>query len=138
MAIDQVEIKQSKFAEYPDDLRAYLARGSKYIEIASKNGKKFYDCFQKIVNGFKNGILVLFKKVGTKADTGDQQPDISDISEQKKFNDFLRQIEENQKYIDMHLFKEVFGYDTFEKMLQTLHSFKGVDLEINCKVPGQA
>ena len=100
MTIDETEIKQSKYAEQLDELRAYPARGSKYIdlkEIVAKNVKNFYDCFQKIVNGFKNGILLPFKKVSTKTDSGDQQPDISDTSKQKTFNDFLRQIEEEQK-----------------------------------------
>ena len=130
MTIDEVEIKQSKFAEQLDKLRAYPARESKYIdlkEFVSINRKNLYDCFQKIVNGFKNGILLLFKIVGTKTDTGDQQPDTSDTYKQKKFNDFLCHIEEEQKNIDMNLFKEVFGYDTPGKMLQTLHGLKRID-----------
>ena len=57
----------------------------------------------------------------------DQQPDILDTPEQKIFNDFLSQIKEEQKNINMGLFEEVFGYDTPGKMLQTLHSLKRND-----------
>ena len=43
MTIDGAEIKQNKYAEKIDELRAYPARGSKYIglkESVSKNVKK--------------------------------------------------------------------------------------------------
>ena len=76
MAIDEAEIKQNKFAEKLDELRAYPAKRSKYIDLkgsVSKNVKKFYDEWEKIVNGFKNGILPLSKKDGTKTDSSDQQ-----------------------------------------------------------------
>ena len=38
--------------------------------------------------------------------------------EQKEFNDFLKQIEEEQKNIDMNLFKKEFNYVTSNKMLE--------------------
>ena len=37
------------------------------------------------------------------------------------------QIKEKQKNIGVNLFEEVFGYDTTDKMLQTLHSLERVD-----------
>ena len=43
------------------------------------------------------------------------------------FNDFLSQIKEEQKNINMGLFEEDFGYDTPDKMLQTLHSLRRND-----------
>ena len=46
MTIDRAEIKQNKYAEKLDGLRAYLARLSKYIDLkesVSKNVKKNYD-----------------------------------------------------------------------------------------------
>ena len=102
MAIDKAEIKQNKFAEKLDKLKAYPAKRSKYInlkESVSKNVKKFYDGWEKIVYGFKNGRLPLSKKSGD-----DQQPDISDAPEEKRFDNFLKQIEEEQKCIDLMLF----------------------------------
>ena len=91
---------------------------SKYIDLkesVSNNVKRFYDSWEKIVNGIKTGILPLSKRDGTKTDSGDQQPDILDIPEQK------------QKSIDMILFEKVFDYNTPDKMLQILHCLKRVD-----------
>ena len=62
-----------------------------------------------------------------KTDSADQQPGILDTPEQKRFNYFLRQIKQEQKNIDTSLFKEVYGYDTPDKMLQTLHNLKKVE-----------
>ena len=92
MTIDKAEIKQNEFPEKHDDLRAFPARTSKYIDLkesVSKNAKKFYDGWEKIVYGFKKGMLPLSKKDDMKTDSGDQQPDISDTRRQIKFNDFL-------------------------------------------------
>ena len=82
---------------------------------------------KKTVYEFKNKIWPLSKKAGVKTDSADQQPGILDTPEQKRFNDFLRQIKQEQKNIDTSLFKEVFGYDTPDKMLQTLHNLKKVE-----------
>ena len=73
-----------------------------------KTHKKIYDGWEKIVNGFKNGILPLSIKNGTKTD-------ILDTPEQKRFNDFLSQIKEGQRNIDMSLFEEVFGFGMLTK-----------------------
>ena len=62
-----------------------------------------------------------------KNDSVDQQADILDTPEQKKFNDFSRQNKEEQKNINTSLFKEIFNYDTPDKMLQTLRSLNKVD-----------
>ena len=86
MTRDEAEVKQNKFAEKLDNLRAYPARGSKYIDLkesVSKNVKKNYDGWGKIVSGYKNKIFPLSKKVDEKTDSDDQQPDILDTPEQK-------------------------------------------------------
>ena len=130
MTIDKAERKQNEFSEKLDGLRAYPATRSKYIDLKegiSKNVKNFYDGWEKIVNGFQNKILPLSKKAGEKTDSDDQQPDISDTSEQKIFNDLLSQIKKEQTNIGMGLFEGVFGYDTPDKMLQTLHNLKSFD-----------
>ena len=44
--MDEEEIKQNEFAKKLDQLRAYPARGSKYIDLkesVSKNVKNLYD-----------------------------------------------------------------------------------------------
>ena len=42
---------------------------------------------------------------------------MSETPDQKEFNDFLNQITEEQKNIDINLFKNVFNYETPDKML---------------------
>ena len=52
MTLDKVEIKQKKYAEKLDELRVPPARESKYVglkESISKNAKKSYDGWEKIV-----------------------------------------------------------------------------------------
>ena len=48
-------------------------------------------------------------------------------SEEKEFNDFLQQIKEEQKSIDMNLSKNIFNYETPDEMLEYLHSLKTID-----------
>ena len=53
----------------------------------------------KVVYGFKNGKLLLSKKHGAKTESDDQQPDISNTPEQRRYNDFLCQIKEEKKSV---------------------------------------
>ena len=72
MTIDEAKIKQNKFAEKLDELRAYPAKSFKCInlkESVSKYVKNIYDGWEKFFNEFKNGILPLSKKDGTKTDS---------------------------------------------------------------------
>ena len=71
--------------------------------------------------------MALSKKAVEKNESDNQHPDILDTPKQKGFNDFLSQIKEKQKNIGINLFEEVFGYDTTDKMLQTLHSLERAD-----------
>ena len=59
-----------------------------------------------------------------KTDTVGQQPDILDTSEQTTFHDFLNQIKEQQKNIDMRLFSKYFPYERSDKMAQVLYNLK--------------
>ena len=81
----------------------------------------------KIVYGFKNGILLLPKKDDMKTDSGGRQLDVLDTAEQRRFNDFLSQITEERRNVDMSLFEEVFAYKTLDKMLQSLNNLKRGD-----------
>ena len=66
-----------------------------------------------------------------KTDSGDQRPNILDTPEQRRFDDFLQQIEEEQKYIDMKLFDlqkswciKYFYYRRPDEILQNLYDSK--------------
>ena len=52
---------------------------------------------------------------------------MSETPEQKKFNDFLEQIKEEQKNIDINSFKNVFNYESPIQMLKYLHSLETTD-----------
>ena len=51
----------------------------------------------------------------------------SETFEQKEFNDFIEQIKEEHKNIDINSFKNVFNYDTPHKVLKYLHSLEKTD-----------
>ena len=55
---------------------------------------------------------------------GDQKPDILDTSEETKSNDFLKQVKEEKRNMDMDLFGEQFGYKIPDEMLQTFKNLK--------------
>ena len=52
---------------------------------------------------------------------------MSETPAQKEFNDFLEQIKEEQKNIDINSFKNVFNYKTPDEMLEYLRSLKRTD-----------
>ena len=56
-----------------------------------------------------------------------QKNNLSETPIQKKFNDFLKQIKEEQKNIDINLFKNVFNYESPDKILKYLHNLKITD-----------
>ena len=51
---------------------------------------------------------------------------MSKTPEQKEFNDFLEQIKEEQKNIDINWFKNVFNYKTPDEMLEYLYNLKNI------------
>ena len=67
----------------------------------------------RIVYGFKNGILPLYKKDDMKIDSGD----ILNAPEQTEFNDFFNQIKEEQNNIDMRLLSKSFPYKRPDRMV---------------------
>ena len=56
-----------------------------------------------------------------------QKDNLSKIPEWKEFSDFLKQFKEEQKNIDMNLFKNVFNYETPDEMWEYLDSLKKID-----------
>ena len=125
--MDEEEIKQNEFAKKLDQLRAYPTRGSKYIDLkesVSKNVKNLYDGWEKIVYGFKKGILSFSKKDDMKTESGDQELDISDTPKQREFIYFLGQIKGEQRNIDMKLFNKYFPYKRPDRMVELLYASK--------------
>ena len=61
------------------------------------------------------------KSIGETVKLKNQKDNLSETPEQKEFNDFLEQIKEEQKNIDINSFKNVFNYETPDKML--IYSF---------------
>ena len=59
-----------------------------------------------------------------KTDSDDQQPDISDRPKQIKFNNFLEQIKEEQRNLDMKLFSKYFSYGRPDRMIEVLYASK--------------
>ena len=53
-----------------------------------------------------------------------QKDNFSETPEDKKLNDFLQQIKEEQKNIDINWFKNVFNCEMPDKMLKYLHSLE--------------
>ena len=64
------------------------------------------------------------KSIGEAVKLKNQKDNLSETPEQKEFNDFLEQIKEEQKNIDINSFKNVFNYETPDKMLKYLHSLE--------------
>ena len=61
-----------------------------------------------------------------KTDSIDQRPNILDTPEQRRFNEFLQQIEEEQKYVNMKLFDKYYPYGRPDEMLQDLNDSKSI------------
>ena len=62
------------------------------------------------------------KSIGETVTLKNQKDNLSETPEQKEFNDFLEQIKKEQKNIDINPFKNVFNYESPDKMLKYLHS----------------
>ena len=105
----------------------------KWISDKNKNifqeAKKLFDLrveiYKKLV--FEEENLKFEKSIGETVKLKNQKDNLSEIPEQKEFNDSLEQIQEEQNNIDMNLFKNVFNYETPDKMLKYLHSLKTTD-----------
>ena len=83
------------------------------------------EIYKKLVLEEEN--LKFEKSVGETVKLKNQKDNLSETPEQKEFNDFLEQIKEEQKNIDINWFKNVFNYETPGKMLKYLHSLETTD-----------
>ena len=91
--------------------------------------KKFFnlrvEIYKKLVLKEENSIFE--KSIAETVKLKNQKDNLSETPEQKKFNDFLEQIKEKQSNIYMNLFKNVFYYETPDKMLKYLHGLETTD-----------
>ena len=84
------------------------------------------EIYKKLV--FEEENLKFEKSIGETVKLKNQKDNLSEIPQQKDFNDFLEQIKKEQKkYIDTNWFKNVFSYKTPDEMLKYLHSLKTTD-----------
>ena len=67
------------------------------------------------------------KSIGETVTLKNQKDNLSETPEQKEFNEFLEKIKEEQKNIDINSFKNVFNYETPDKMLKYLRSLETTD-----------
>ena len=99
------------------------------IRIFFQEAKKLFDLrvqiYKKLV--FEEENSKFEKSIGETVKLKNQKDNLSEIPEQKEFNDSLEQIQEEQSNIDMNLFKNVFNYETPDKMLKYLHSLETTD-----------
>ena len=126
--INEAEIKQNEFAEWLDELKVSQARRSKYIDLkesASKNLKNFTTDGEKLFMDLKIEYYRSLKN-GLKTDSIDQRPNILDTPEQIRSNEFLQQIEKDQKYINMKLFDKYYPYGRSDEMFQDLCDWKSI------------
>ena len=94
-----------------------------------QEAKKLFDLrveiYKKLV--FEEENLKFEKSIGETVKLKNQKDNLSETPEQKEFNDFLEQIKEEQKNIDINWFKNVFNYKTPDEMLKYLPSLKTTD-----------
>ena len=83
------------------------------------------EIYKKLVLEEEN--LKFEKSIGETVKLKNQKDNLSETPEQKEFNDFLEQIKEEQKNIDINSFKNVSNYETPDKMLKYLHSLETTD-----------
>ena len=63
------------------------------------------------------------ERVGERVTLKNQGLNLPAASKQKEFNNFLQQIKEEQRNIDMNLFKNIFDYETPDEILEYLHEY---------------
>ena len=84
-----------------------------------QEAKKLFDLrveiYKKLV--LEEGNLKFEQSIGETVKLKNQKDNLSETPEQKELNDFLEQIKEELKNIDMNLFKNVFNYEVPDKML---------------------
>ena len=115
--IYDVLYKQAK-NQISDENKNIFQEANKLFDLRIEIYKKLF---------FEAENLKFEKSIGETVKLKNQKDNLSETPDQKEFNDFLNQITEEQKNIDINLFKNVFNYETPDKMLEYLHSLKRID-----------
>ena len=93
-----------------------------------QEAKKLFDLrveiYKKLIVEGEN--LKFEKSFGETVKLKNQKGNFSETPKQKDFNDFLEEIKEEQKNIDINWFKNVFNYKTPDEMLEYLYNLKNI------------
>ena len=82
------------------------------------------EIYKKLIVEEKN--LKFEKSFGETVKFKNQKDNFSETPKQKDFNDFLEEIKEKQKNIDINWFKNVFNYKMPDEMLEYLYNLKNI------------
>ena len=115
--IDDVLYKKAN-NELSDSNKNIFQEAKKLLDLRVEIYKKFV---------LEEKSLKFEKSIGKTVKWKNQKDNFSETPEQKKFNNFLAQIKEEQKNIDINWFKNVFNYKTPDEMLKYLPSLKTTD-----------
>ena len=115
--IDDVLYKKAN-NELSDSNKNIFQEAKKLLDLRVEIYKKFV---------LEEKSLKFEKSIGKTVKWKNQKDNFSETPEQKKFNNFLAQIKEEQKNIDINWFKNVFNYKTPDEILKYLPSLKTTD-----------
>ena len=109
-----------------------MKKKKKNTDETLKIMRKVLDYNKKAQNNFHRASKVdkgksklkFEENITEKVKVKNQKDNLSEKPEQKKFNNFSEQIKKDQKNIDINWFKNVFNYETPDKMLKYLHSLE--------------
>ena len=82
------------------------------------------EIYKKLIVEEEN--LKFEKSFGETVKLKNQKGNFSETPKQKDFNDFLEEIKEKQKNIDINWFKNVFNYKMPDEMLEYLYNLKNI------------
>ena len=82
------------------------------------------EIYKKLIVEEEN--LKFEKSFGETVKFKNQKDNFSETPKQKDFNDFLEEIKEKQKNIDINWFKNVFNYKMPDEMLEYLYNLKNI------------
>ena len=134
--INYAERKQDEITGVIGALKVYAPRDYKYVEAKNKlvnNVKNFYKGREKIIVGFKNGILPVYygNRDRFSEDEDDHDDDVEDEQEKQEqkplkydYKTLIKQITDEEKDINNEVFKKYFKVQRPSDMLVFLNNNK--------------
>ena len=127
-----VEEIKNRISDLKDRIKNMSEKEKKNADETLKIMRKVLDYNKKAQNNFHRASKVdkgksklkFEENLTEKVKVKNQKDNLSEKPEQKKFNNFSEQIKKDQKNIDINWFKNVFNYETLDKMLKYLHSLE--------------